>query len=84
MLLRLKIVVGVHSVVLPVPVPGGFGHGAYYAVVEPCWHRSRRPLLAAAGGLVARRPRSTTVVMALKEEAEGSRERHFRQGPHRP
>ncbi|ONM34373.1 hypothetical protein ZEAMMB73_Zm00001d042048 [Zea mays] len=73
MLLRLKIVVGVHSVVLPVPVRGGFGHGACYAALEPCWRRSRRPALAAAGGLVTRRPRSATVVMALKEEPEGSR-----------
>jgi hypothetical protein len=81
MLLRLKIVVGVHSVVLPVPVPGGYGHGACYAAVEPCWRRSRRPALAAAGGLVARRPRqSATVVMALKEEPEGSSRRGFAGG----
>ncbi|PWZ06510.1 Uncharacterized protein ycf36 [Zea mays] len=81
MLLRLKIVVGVHSVVLPVPVPGGYGHGAFYAAVEPCWRRSRRPALAAAGGLVARRPRqSATVVMALKEEPEGSSRRGFAGG----
>lgn len=82
MLLRLKIVVGVHSVVLPVPVPGGYGHGACYAAVEPCWRRSRRPALAAAGGPVARRPRqSATVVMALKEEPEGSRRGFAGGGP---
>ncbi|ONM24878.1 hypothetical protein ZEAMMB73_Zm00001d006730 [Zea mays] len=81
MLLRLKIVVGVHSVVLPVPVRGGFGHGACYAAVEPCWRRSRRPALAAAGGLVTRRPRSATVVMALKEEPEGSRRGFVGSGP---
>lgn len=82
MLLRLKIVVGVHSVVLPVPVPGGYGRGACYAAVEPCWRRSRRPALAAAGGLVARRPRqSATVVMALKEEPEGSRRGFAGGGP---
>jgi hypothetical protein len=81
MLLRLKIVVGVHLVVLPVPVRGGFGHGACYAAVEPCWRRSRRPALAAAGGLVTRRPRSATVVMALKEEPEGSRRGFVGSGP---
>lgn len=82
MLLRLKIVVGVHSVVLPVPVPGGYGRGACYAAVEPCWRRSRRPALAAAGGPVARRPRqSATVVMALKEEPEGSRRGFAGGGP---
>ena len=70
MLLRLKII-GVHSVVLP--VPGGHdNHGACYAAAPCCWRRSRRP---AAGSAAARRPRGTsaTVVMALKEEPEGSR-----------
>ncbi|XP_066346270.1 protein CONSERVED IN THE GREEN LINEAGE AND DIATOMS 27, chloroplastic-like [Miscanthus floridulus] len=70
MLLRLKII-GVHSVVLP--VPGGYdSHGACYAAAPCCWRRSRRP---AAGSAAARRPRGTSaaVVMALKEEPEGSR-----------
>ena len=70
MLLRLKII-GVHSVVLP--VPGGYdNHGACYAAAPCCWRRSRR---LAAGSAAARRPRGTsaTVVMALKEEPEGSR-----------
>jgi hypothetical protein len=79
MLLRLKIVGGVHSVVLPVP-GGGYdnhGGGACYAAAAPCcWRRSRRRPAAAGSVVVARRPRrgsATVVVMALKEEPDGSR-----------
>lgn len=80
MLLRLKIG-GVHSVVLPVPGGGYDSHGAScYAAAPCCWRRMRRP--AAAGSVVARQPRgSATVMMALKEEPEGSRSGFAGGGP---